>query len=377
MANRNWQTVEDSFCVDAGLSYPLTFPNVTLQPAAANGTNNISAINLITGGKGYTAPTVIAVDPSGSGSGFAATLSLTGGVITGYSISSQGINYQPGTRLTVSDTTGTGAVLGSIITNNVVFNTSSGYFTAGMVGNVIRIGNSNASVQAGFNIAPSGGGKAIITGYTSSTQVTANITEEITNTIPDDPNNTPVPVGTNYWSISTPTSTVTGLNHLEGMTVSILADGSVVPQQTVTNGAVTLPASYSAIAVGLPLTAQLQTLYLDPPNQPVTAQGKRKNIQAVTARVQNTRGIFIGTNQPDASTQPNGNTPAWKNLVEMKQRNATQVPGTAIPLVTGDLRELVPGDWSKPAQIAIQVTDPLPSNILALIPEWNIGDSPG
>lgn len=376
MDNRNWQTVEDCFCVDAGLSLPRTFPNATLTPAAAAGSNNISALNLIAGGSGYTSPVIAAVDPTREGSDFAATLTVLAGVITGYSITNEGTDYQPGTELVITDSTGSGAVIAPLITNNVIFMTDSSVFTAGNVGDVIRIGNNNASPSTASTVATNGGGKAVITAYTSGTQVTANIIQDITNILPNDPNNTPIPVSPNYWSLSTPVDSISGLNHLEGLEVAILADGSVVANQTVEDGAITLPASYSAVTVGLPFIAQLQTLYLDAP-QPVTMQGKRKNIYAVTARVENTRGLFIGTNQPDASTKPNGQAPAWTNMKEMKQRNATQPPGTAIPLFTGDLRELVPGEWTKPGQIAIQVTAPLPCNLLAVLPEWQIGDSPG
>lgn len=377
MDNRNWQTVEECFCVDAGLSTTLTFPNAVLTPSAANGTNNISDLNLIYGGSGYTFPTISALDPTGQGSGFSATLTVVAGVITAYSIAAQGSDYQPGTRMVITDSTGSGAVIAPLITNNVTFTASSSVFTAGNIGDVIRIGNNNAAPSNGFALAPNGGGKAIITAYTSGTQVTANITEDITNVVPDDPNNTPVPVSANYWSLSTPVSSVSGLNHLEGMEVAILADGSVVSNQTVVNGSVTLPASYSLITVGLPYTCQLQTLYLDPAGQPVTAQGKRKNIQSLTVRVQNTRGIFCGTNQPDASTQPNGETPAWTKMYEMKQRNVTNTPGTAVPLYTGDLFELVGGEWAKPGQVAIQNTYPLPSNILAVVPQFTMGDTSG
>lgn len=375
MDNRNWQTVEDCFCVDAGLSLPMTFPNATLTPAAANGTNNISSLNLIDGGSGYTAPTITAADPTGEGTGFAATLTVGGGIITGYSISNQGHGYQPGTQIVIADSTGTRGKLAPIITNNVTFTASSSVFTAGNVGDVIRIGHNNASPSSSFTITPNGGGKAIIVSQTGTACI-ANIIEPITNVVPDDPNNTPVPVSANYWSLSTPVSSISGLNHLEGMEVAVLADGSVVANQTVEDGAISLPASYSAVTVGLPFTAQLQTLYLDPP-APMTTQGQRKNLQAVTVRVQATRGISVGTNQPDASTQPNGQAPAWTNMYEMKQRNATQSPGAPIPLYTGDLRELVGGDWAKPGQIAIQTNYPIGCNILALVPEWNIGDTRG
>lgn len=375
MDNRNWQTVENCFCVDAGLSLSMTFPNAELTPAASDGTKNISALNIISGGSGYTAPTISALDLTGQGTGFIATLTLTSGVITGYSISNQGDDYQAGTQLVITDSTGSGGIISPIITNNITFTVSSSVFTAANIGDVIRIGNNNANPSSGFAIAPNGGGKAVIVSQTGTACV-ANVIEAITNIVPNDPNNTPVPVSSGYWSVSTPITSVSGLNHLEGMEVAILADGSVVANQTVEDGMITLPASYSAITVGLPFTAQLQTLYLDPPS-PSTVQGKRKNIQAVTVRVENTRGISVGTNQKDASTQPNGQAPPWVNMYEMKQRNATQTPGTAIPLYTGDLRELVSGDWQKPGQVAIQQTYPLGASILAVVPEWQIGDTNG
>lgn len=377
MDNRNWLTVEDSFCVDAGLSYPMELPDATLTPAAADGTDNISAIYIVTGGEDYVSPTISAIDPTEQGSGFLATLIVSSGVITGYIINNQGTNYQPGTSFNITDSAGSGAVLTPVITNKVTFTASGSVFESENVGDVIRIGNGNEPPSSNLSTSPLGGGKAVITSYVSATQVVADIIEPITNLIPNDPDERPLPVNSGFWSLSTPTDTVTGLNHLEGMEVAILADGSVVTNQTVTGGAITLPTEYSAITVGLPYICQLQTLYLDPQMPGGTAQGKRKNIQAVTARVQSTRGISIGTNQPDASTQPNGETPAWENMIPMKQRNPTMPPGTAIPLFTGDLRETVLGDWSKPGQIAVQVTDPLPCNLLALFPEWQIGDTNG
>lgn len=374
MDNRNWNSVEDCFCVDAGLAYPMTYPAATLTPAAADGTNNISSTNLISGGSGYTAPTITVDDPGGLGSGATFSVTLSGGVITAITPLTQGADYAEGSSLVISDATGSGAIAQAVVTNNVVFTASASVFTAGNVGNVIRIGNNNASSTTS-GITATGGGKAIITAYTSGTQVTANIIEPITNTVTDDPFETPSPVVANQWSLSVPTTTVTGLNHLEGMEVAILADGSVVPNQTVASGAITLPNAASAIVVGLPFTCQLQTLYLDVPTQGGTIQGKRKNTQAVTVRVEKSRGLQVGVNQPDQATQPDNATVPWTNMYQFKERNASIHAGSAIPLLTSDERILVPGDWSKKGQIAIQQIFPLPGNVSACIPEHTFGDN--
>ena len=148
-----------------------------------------------------------------------------------------------------------------------------------------------------------------------------------------------------------------------------------MPSQTVTNGTVTLPQAYSAIIIGLPFTPQLQTLYLEPPGQQGTSQSKRKNVYSVAARVESTRGISVGTNQPDSSTQPNNANVAWTNMKEVKERNAIVMAGSAIPLLTGDFFINVPANWDTSGQIAIQQNYPLPMNVLAIISYFQIGDT--
>jgi hypothetical protein len=281
------------------------------------------------------------------------------------------------TAFNITDATGTGAIIQPIITNNVVFKASSSVFTSGMVGDVIRIGNNNAVSATGGGVTNNGGGKAIITTYTSGTQVTANIVEPITAVVPDDPNNTPVPAIANQWSLGVPTSTVTGLNHLEGLTVAILADGSVVPNAVVTGGSITLPAAASKIVIGLPYTCQLQTLYLEPTSEQHTVQGKRKNVYNTTIRCELTRGIQVGTNQPDQSTQPNFATAAWTNMKEVKDQSAQVVASGAIPLFTGDSYINVPAQWATAGQVAVMQTYPLPANIIACVCNYVIGDTQG
>lgn len=283
MDDRIWLNVEDCFCVDAGLQWPMSAPNAVL-----------------------TAST-------------------------------------------------------SLPAAGVTFTASTSVFSAANVGDIIRMG----------------GGKATVTAYVSGTVLTATITQAITTTVPNDPELMPVPAVSGNWTITPPTNVVEGLNHLEGKTVAILADGGVLPNQVVTNGTVTFPQACSAIVVGLPYLPQVQTLYLDPQGTPTTVQGKRKNIYSVTVRVSSSRGISVGTNQPDASTQPNGATVPWTDMIQVKERNALTFAGTAIPLKTGDEYLPVPGDWETEGQVAVQQSFPLPMNILAVVCNYQLGDSDG
>lgn len=364
--NRLWETVEDSFCVDAGLSYPLTYPVATLTASAADGTNNITGTTVVYGGTGYINPTFTAQDATGQGTGATFTGTLVAGVITSVTPSAGGDDYTAGqTSIIVTDDTGSGAVVNPIITNYVTFTASSSVFNSGMVGDVIR----------------SGGGIATIVQYVSGTQVVANITQAITATVPNDPGNMPIPQASGDWSISTPTMVVTGLNHLIGKSVAIVADGSVINNQTVVafddgTVGVTLQQPATVITVGLPFLPQLQTTYLDPPSQSTT-QTKRKSINAVSVRVEKTRGISVGTNQPNQSTQPNGGNPTWENMTELKMRNTLIQAGQPIPLETDDFYLSVQGAWNEKSQVAIQQNYAIPANISALVIYYSQGDSSG
>lgn len=285
--NRLWKTVEDSFCVDAGLSYPQSSPNATLTPSGTNGIVTLTASNSV--------------------------------------------------------------------------------FSISNVGSVVRVG---------------GGIMDVIT-YISGTVLIAEVrdNQSITATVPNDPNNTPIPQTSGNWTITKPTKIVTGLNHLIGLEVAILADGGVVNNQTVAafgDGTVgiTLPHAASSITVGLPFLPQLQAMYLDPPSQ-TTTQTKRKSINEVAVRVENTRGISVGTNQPDQSTTPGGGNPVWSNMTELKMRNSTIFAGQPVPLETGDFILPVQGGWDTHGQVAIQQSYPLPANINAIITYYNVGDTSG
>ena len=86
-----------------------------------------------------------------------------------------------------------------------------------------------------------------------------------------------------------PVRTFSGLDHLEGKTVSILADGAVMAQTVVTGGSVTIAEPASKVHIGLPITADLVTLplYFD---VQAYGQGRPKNINEVFMRVVGSSG---------------------------------------------------------------------------------------
>jgi hypothetical protein len=154
-----------------------------------------------------------------------------------------------------------------------------------------------------------------------------------------------------------PATTVTGLYHLEGKTVAILADGAVQPQQVVTNGLVSIPQAASIITIGLPITADMQTL----PFSFATlayGQGRTKNINRVWLRVHNSSGFFIGS--------------TFDDLVQYKQRT-TEPYGSPPDMVTGEFEITPKPNWNQDGFVCVRQSDPLPLIVASMTIEAAIG----
>jgi hypothetical protein len=170
-----------------------------------------------------------------------------------------------------------------------------------------------------------------------------------------------VDCGLQYSGLAT--SSVSGLDHLNGATVFILADGSVQKRQVVAGGSVTLQYPASIVTVGLPYVAQLETLCLEPDSLSMQTQSFRKKIPAVMVRVTDTRGLKVG--------------PSFDDLDEMKERSASVSMGAAVALFTGDERIQIDNRYVLDDDVCIQQDAPLPCTILGVIPSVSIGDTPG
>jgi hypothetical protein len=150
---------------------------------------------------------------------------------------------------------------------------------------------------------------------------------------------------------------ITGLDWLEGKTVSILTRGAVHPQRVVTSGSITLTRPSCKVQVGLPYQSDVQTL-------PLTlqidgyGQGRQKNINKAWLRVFKSSGIFVG---PDED-----------NLVEAKQRT-TEAYGVAPALKSQEIEVMTTPSWADSGQVYIRQDDPLPLTLVGLTLQVSIG----
>lgn len=153
--------------------------------------------------------------------------------------------------------------------------------------------------------------------------------------------------------IGAPATLISGLWHLVGMTVSILADGAVLPTQVVSAaGTITLDTAASVVNVGLSYTADFETLPLAMEQVMAAGQGMQKNINEVRIRLNNTSGVSAGPNT--------------SRLAPMKQRT-TETYGSPPALVSGVYRIVLSPSWNADGTLCIRQTDPLPITVLSMV----------
>jgi len=146
--------------------------------------------------------------------------------------------------------------------------------------------------------------------------------------------------------------TLSGLTHLEGETVSILGDGSVHPDKTVSSGAVTLERYVTKAHAGLAYNSTLRTLRVDAGSRIGTSQGKIKRIHELTVRLRRSVGLKVGRNAD--------------NLDVVPFRSSATAMDSPIALFTGDKEIELGGNYDTDGQLTIRQDQPLPMNILAV-----------
>ena len=156
-------------------------------------------------------------------------------------------------------------------------------------------------------------------------------------------------VAATRWGIAA--STISGLGHLEGKTINMLADGNVVPQQVVTSGAVALDSPSLVVHAGLPIVADFETLDITLPNN-TAFLGNRKRVNKLTVFTEESRGFFAG---PDA-----------EQATELKQRS-TENFGQPIELLTGRAEIDITCHWDGYGRVFLRQIDPLPLTILGVM----------
>jgi hypothetical protein len=151
------------------------------------------------------------------------------------------------------------------------------------------------------------------------------------------------------------TTTLSGLSHLEGQTVSVLADGSVHANKTVSSGSITLDRAVTKACVGLPYNSVLQTMRIEGGAAEGTSQGKTKRISKVVLRLFETVGVKVGPSLTDLETVPFRTT-------------SSALSSPVDTLLAGDKEIEFRDDYNSDGFIFVKQDQPLPCSILAIYP---------
>lgn len=151
-----------------------------------------------------------------------------------------------------------------------------------------------------------------------------------------------------------PANVIAGLGHLEGQTVSILADGAREPDQVVTGGQVTLASGRTAskVLVGLSYQSRARTL---PSNIAIgdgSGLGRKKKIVKAMVDVLATGSLKVGRTATAAE--------------EILSRRTTDILGAAVPLQTGFHDARYDSRWEDGGEIEMIADGPFAATIRSL-----------
>ena len=155
-------------------------------------------------------------------------------------------------------------------------------------------------------------------------------------------------------------TTISGLSHLEGQTVAILADGATHANKNVRSAEISLDRSATKVKVGLAYTSLLQTMRIDAGARDGTSQSKTKRIYEITIRLFESVGVEVG--------------PDLNNLERIPFRSSANAMDQGITPFTGDKEVEFRGNYETDGFVFVRQTQPLPLTILSLYPRLVTND---
>jgi len=172
-----------------------------------------------------------------------------------------------------------------------------------------------------------------------------------------------IPAECLYWDsglliVQSSSTTVSGLSHLNGKTVSVMVDGGTHPTRVVSGGSITLARAGTKIAVGLPFTSTMETLPLIAQTQQGSTRHFIARINQVIIEVYNTFGLQYS----DATREQ------W---YECQSHAGSNNPNIPPPLQTGPLKLTVAGGHDRQPRLKFRQNNGLPGTILCMTVNWD------
>lgn len=154
-----------------------------------------------------------------------------------------------------------------------------------------------------------------------------------------------------------PATTISGLDHLEGQIVRVLADGAAHPDCVVSGGAITLTHQANKVQVGLGYTSRFVTQDLDAGNPEGSSIGRPKRIDLITVLFLDSLGGKVGS-------------PSTGDYETIYTRSGADKMNQSPPLFSGPKRVPFPDGYDKDNGAVVEIIQdqPLPMTVLAMVP---------
>lgn len=164
-------------------------------------------------------------------------------------------------------------------------------------------------------------------------------------------------------SSPSPVTTISGLGHLEGETVSVLVDGKAQANKAVSGGSITLDWEGFYICVGLPYRTRIETMRPIIPLRSGSAMTKQMRIDSANVKFYKTVGGYIGTGIGEAQKIPNVTAASYG------------VTDEATELFSGDISIPLYSRSEKSDTIYFEQTEPYPMGILGILYSITVGET--
>lgn len=151
-----------------------------------------------------------------------------------------------------------------------------------------------------------------------------------------------------------PAGTITGLGHLEGKTVSVLADGAVLSDRTVTSGQIVIEKESSRVVVGLPYESILEPVLLDSALTDGTTLGRVSRVTDLVLRLYKSLLFEYGKYNDYGELE----------LEERPFRYPSDTTGEQVPLFTGDIEVAFQEGYTNDVRVILRQRRPLPLTVL-------------
>jgi hypothetical protein len=164
----------------------------------------------------------------------------------------------------------------------------------------------------------------------------------------------------NWWFLdcakrydSTAATTITGLSHLEGATVKVLADGAGRGDEVVASGAIVLDRSASVVLAGLSYDSILQPMKVVYEDRVGTTRGRNLRINRIVASLYKSMSGQFSTNGTE-----------W---LEFYGRNFTDNMDAPPPVFSGEEEVVGAGNYALDAAILLRQNRPFPFTVRSLV----------